>query len=142
MAIKDKAVNPDDLQSDQFNPVISTKNTPSEDMLPLPIQDITGQLLATLQWMDNLRREDGGASIDMTTAQVQIAGTSAHAAERAYSVKELQTGMMLRTIGETLIRSLYLLVHAAMNESIGVVVQNDYGGLSPRLTNSRTAPMS
>jgi hypothetical protein len=128
VAIKDNCVNPIDLKSGELNPVIRTKNTPPEDILPIPIQDVTSQLLATLQWLDNLRREDGGASIDMTTAQVQIAGTSAHAAERAYSVKELQTGLMLRTIGETLIRSLYLLVHKAMRNVIkSVVVSNDNG---------------
>lgn len=128
VAMRDNCVNPDDLQSDQRNPAIRTKHTPSEDLLPLPIQDVTSQLLSTLQWLDNLRREDGGASIDMTTAQVQIAGTSAHAAERSYSVKELQTGLMLRTLGETLIRSLYLLVHKAMRNAIGqVTVRKDNG---------------
>lgn len=128
VAIRDKCVNPEDLQSDKFNPVIRTKNTPSEDMLPLPIQDVTSQILQALQWLDNLRREDGGASIDMTTAQVQIAGTSAHAAERAYSVKELQTGLQLRTLGETLVRSLYLLVHATMRRAVAqVTVRQDNG---------------
>jgi len=128
VAIKDKCVNPDDLKSDEFNPVIRTKNSPGEDLLPLPIQDVTSQILQTLQWFDNIRREDGGASIDLTTAQVQIAGTSAHAAERAYSVKELQTGLMLRTIGETLIRSLYLVVHATMRRAISSVTVRKQNG--------------
>ena len=128
LGIRDKAVNPDDLQSDKLNPVIRCKGSPVDDMMPLPIQDVTSQLLATLQWLDNLRREDGGASIDMTTAQVQIAGTSAHAAERSYSVKELQTGLMLRCLGETLVRSLYLTVHATLRARIKTITVKDKTG--------------
>ena len=128
LAIRDKAVNPDDLMADELNPVIRCKGMPAEDLMPLPIQDVTSQILGTLQWLDNLRREDGGASIDMTTAQVQIAGTSAHAAERSYSVKELQTGLMLRCLGETLIRSLYLTVHATMRQRLAAVTVQDKTG--------------
>lgn len=121
LAIRDRGVNPEDLQSDALNPVIRCKGSPAEELLPLPIQDVTSQLLATLQWMDGVRREDGGASIDMTSPQMQVANESAHAAERRFSVKELQTQLMLKTIGETLIRSLYLLVHATMKQKLGFV---------------------
>lgn len=114
VAIKDRSVNPDDLVADQLNPVIRCKSEPMADLMVLPIQDVTSQLLATLQWLDGLRREDGGASIDQTTPQMQVAGQSAHAAERFFSVKELQTSLMLRTFGDTFVRSLYLLVHKAL----------------------------
>jgi hypothetical protein len=119
LAIRDRGVNPEDLQSDALNPVIRCKGSPGEELLPLPIQDVTSQLLSTLQWLDGIRREDGGASIDMTSPQMQVANESAHAAERRFSVKELQTQLMLKTIGETLIRSLYLLVHATMKQKMG-----------------------
>lgn len=131
LAVRDKAVNPDDLVSDALNPVIRTKGLPAEDMMPLPIQDVTSQLLSTLQWMDGIRREDGGASIDMTSPQMQVANQSAHAAERMYSVKEMQTNLMLKTIGETLVRSLYLLVHAKMRDIVReVTVRTDEGYFS------------
>jgi len=40
LAIRDRSVNPDDLQSDKLNPVIRCKNSPAEDLLPLPIQQV------------------------------------------------------------------------------------------------------
>jgi hypothetical protein len=114
LAIRDRGVNPDDVASDALNPVIRCTSAPGENLMSLPVQDITSQLLATMQWLDNVRREDGGASIDMTSPQMQIAGQSAHAAERNYSFREMQSQQILKTIGDTFIRSLYLLTHATL----------------------------
>jgi hypothetical protein len=54
----------------------------------------------------------------MASPEMQIAGQSAHAVEREYSFRELQSGALLRTIGDTLVRSLYLLVHATMRAEL------------------------
>lgn len=118
MAIRDRGVNPEDLLSDELNPIIRCTGLPGEALLPLPVQDVTSQLLATLQWMDGIRRDDGGASIDMNSPQMAVANQSAHAAEREYSFRELQASSILRTIGETLVRSLYLVVHATMRQAM------------------------
>jgi len=114
LAVWDKSVNPDDVGNDALNPLIRTTRTPTECIMPMPVGDITSQLLASLQWIDSLRREAGGASIDMSSPELQIAGQSAHAAEREYSFRELQSLSILRTLGETLVRSLYLVTHATL----------------------------
>jgi hypothetical protein len=116
LAIRDRGVNPDDLLSEELNPIIRCTGLPGEALLPLPVQDVTSQLLATLQWMDGIRRDDGGASIDMNSPEMAVANQSAHAAEREYSFRELQASSILRTLGETLVRSLYLVVHATMRQ--------------------------
>jgi len=121
MAIRDRGVNPDDLMSEELNPVIRCTGLPGESLMPLPVQDVTTQLLATLQWMDGIRRDDGGASIDMNSPQMAVANQSAHAAEREYSFRELQASAMLRTLGETLIRSLYIIVHETMRQAMNFV---------------------
>ena len=114
VAIQDKTVNPDDLVSDALNPVIRCTSPPGNVILPLPIQDVTTQILNTLQWLDGLRRDDGGASIDMASPQMTVANASAHATEREYSFRELEATKKIRTFGETWVRSLYLLVHSAV----------------------------
>jgi hypothetical protein len=134
LAIRDRGVNPDDLLSDELNPIIRCSGLPSESLVPLPSQDVTSQLLATLQWMDGIRRDDGGASIDMNSPQMTVANQSAHAVEREYSFRELQASAVLRTLGETLIRSLYLIVHATLRSAMGqmLVRGNDrFAAVSP-----------
>ena len=123
LVVRDRGVNPDDVVSDALNPVIRVNGAPGEVVMPLPVLDVSSQILATLQWIDGLRRESGGASIDMTSPQLQIAGQSAHAAERDYSFREMGTTAMLRTIGATLIRSLYLLVHATIKAEMSEPVK-------------------
>lgn len=140
-AIRNRGVNPDDLLSDELNPIIRCETTPSNDLMPIPTQDVTSQLLATLQWMDGIRRDDGGASIDMNSPQMAVANQSAHAVEREYSFRELQASQILRTLGETLIRSLYLVVHAAMKESLSEIIvraDNDFVYANPQQFPDRT----
>lgn len=118
LVVRDRTAEPDDVTSEALNPVIRVSGIPGECIMPLPVLDITSQLLATMQWIDGLRREAGGASIDMTSPELQIAGQSAHAAEREYSFRELGALAMLRTIGDTLVRSLALLTHAVIKEEL------------------------
>lgn len=118
LVIRDRTVNPEDVNSEDLNPVFRVTGAPADCIMPIPVLDVSSQLLASLQWIDKVRRESGGASIDMASPELQIAGQSAHAAEREYSFRELQSGAMLRTIGDTLMRSLYLLVHATMRAEL------------------------
>lgn len=122
LAVRDRGANPEDVVSDDLNPVIRTNGAPSDNILPLPIVDVTTQLLNTMQYLDKSRREQGGASIDMASPEMQVAQQSAHATEREFSYRELQSEQLLRTLGETLIRSMYLLAHCTLREySPGVI---------------------
>jgi len=141
VAIRDRSVNPEDLLSDELNPVIRCLQHPGESLMPLPVQDVTSQLLATLGWLDGVRRDDGGASIDMASPQMAVANQSAHAVEREFSFRELQSSQILRTLGETLVRSLYLVVHATMKQamtSIMIRSDNDYVYANPQQFPDRT----
>jgi hypothetical protein len=81
---------------------------------PFPFTDIGGSCQATLDYLDKVRSERGGASLDLQSAELQLAGETAHGVERQMSSKEQLAGMMTRTLAETLVRSTFLLVHKAM----------------------------
>ena len=111
IGVRERGANPDDLTTDALNPFIRCIGNPAETLLPLPIQDTTSQLLSTMQWLDGVRRDQGGAAVDMASPEMQVGQQSAHAAERDYSYRELQSEQLLRTFGETMIRGMALLVH-------------------------------
>ncbi len=71
---------------------------------------------AMLEYLDKMRSERAGASLDLQAAEMQIAGHTAHGVERQMSSKEQLAAMMTRTIAETLIRQTYLLTHRGMRE--------------------------
>lgn len=83
-------------------------------VMPFPTTDIGQSAAAMLEYQDKRRSEAGGASLDLQTAEAQIAGDTAHGVERMYSAREKQVEMMTRNLAETMIRSTFLLVHQTM----------------------------
>jgi hypothetical protein len=86
---------------------------------PIPTQDIGPSQQALIQFLDAQRSELGGASLDLQSAEAQLVGSQVGSMglDRAYSVKEQLAAMMCRTFGETLVRTLYQLVHETLRES-------------------------
>ncbi len=87
---------------------------PHADLNPIPVDDIGPSILNLLGYMDCVRTEQAGASLDFIDAEAQIAGTSGVAIEGQYARKEMLAAMMTRNIAETLIKETYLLVHRTM----------------------------
>jgi hypothetical protein len=52
--------------------------------------------------------------LDLQTAQMQIAGDTAHGVERQMSAKEQMAALICRTLAETLIRETWILTHRAL----------------------------
>lgn len=82
----------------------------------IAISDNGPSLLALLEYQDKMRSERGGASLDLQSAELQLAGDTAHGVERQYSTKEQLAQLMTRTIAETLIRQTFLLIHETLRE--------------------------
>lgn len=80
----------------------------------LPNLDIGGSAANMMGYMDKMRSERGGASLDLQTSEAQIMGQTAQGIERQYSVREMLAAMMCRTIAETLIAGTYLNVHRTL----------------------------
>jgi len=76
--------------------------------------DVGQSAMLALEYQDKIRSERGGASLDLQSAQLQIAGDTAHGVERQVSSKEQMAAMMSRTLAETLVRQTYILAHRGM----------------------------
>jgi hypothetical protein len=95
-----------------------------------PVQDSIMQLMSIdagpaaanfLQYMDQVRADRGGAALQMANAEAQLTGGAigSQGVDRIYSVQEAMAGMIARTLAETLLRSLFLLVHRLLREEYG-----------------------
>ena len=82
---------------------------------PIPVPDVGTASIGFLNYLDKVRAERGGASLDLQSAQGQISD-SAHATERQFSTREQLASMICSTIGDTLVKQLFRLVHQNLRE--------------------------
>lgn len=72
--------------------------------------------MQALNYLDQVRTDRAGASLDMQSQQASIPTDTAHGVERQISAKEMMAAQITRNLCETLIRSLFLLVHKSLKE--------------------------
>lgn len=108
----DGQVNIDDVANSRPGGVVRARSP--DAVVPFPYNDIGISAASTLAYLDKVRSERGGASLDMQSAEMQIAGETAHGVERQMTAKEQLAAMITRTLAETLLRQLYLLTHKAL----------------------------
>lgn len=129
----DGGANPDDLMNSRPGGVI--RATAPGMVEPFPFTDIGPSCQNTLSYLDKVRSERGGASLDLQSAELQLAGETAHGIERQMSAKEQLAAMMCRTLAETLIRSTFDLVHTALRlyipEQLSFRVSGQFATASP-----------
>lgn len=110
--------NPLTTQEDDINTSRAGANIRSKDpgnVGQVKTDDMGQSIQAALHYQDKLRSERGGASLDLASAEMQLAGQVGNAgAERQISIKEQLAGQMTRTLANTLIKQTYLLVHATL----------------------------
>ena len=80
----------------------------------LPVQDIGRSSIGFLSYMDKVRSERTGAALDLTSAEAQIAGESAYGVERLVSPREMISNMIADTLGATLVKQLFKLIHTQL----------------------------
>jgi hypothetical protein len=83
-------------------------------IVPLQVPDMSAGILTAMEYLDRVRSERGGAALDLQAAELQIAGDTAHGVERQYASREKLAGLMIRNIGDTLVKGLYRLVHRTL----------------------------
>lgn len=106
------SVNMDDLTNSRPGGVV--RITSPDALVPFPYTDIGPSCQSTLDYLDKVRAERGGASLDMVTAEAQIAGDTAHGVERQMTAKEMMAAMMTRVLADTLVKTTYEMVHMAL----------------------------
>ena len=82
----------------------------------LPVTDIGSSSISFLQYMDKVRAERGGAALDMHSAEAQISSESAFGVDRLMTPREALANLMADTLGQTLIKQLFKLIHANLRE--------------------------
>lgn len=95
---------------------------------PFPNPEIPPTVFNTLSLLDQLRRERGGSAVGAASQAQQVAGDTAHGIERTMSAIELYNAMAARTIGETLVRGIFLELHALLRENYQGNVNAQVGG--------------
>jgi hypothetical protein len=116
-------VNRDDLLNGRAGGVVRVDGVGpvGESLLPLPATDSGPSSLTFLQYMDQVRADRGGAALQMASGEAQLAGgqIGSMGVDRIFSVQEQMAGMIARNLAETLLRSLFLLVHRMLAEEYG-----------------------
>jgi len=86
---------------------------------PFVVQDIGPAIQGFLNYQDRVRAERGGAAIDMGNAESQLVKSSIGATGVAMvmGAQEQMSAFLTRTISETLVRRLFLLIHRTAREA-------------------------
>lgn len=105
------------------------------NVLQLGTQDNGPSARAAMDYADKVRSERAGASLDLQSAELQVAGQTAHGVERQMSSREQLAAMITRTIAETLVRQTYVLAHRGMREwltqSLNVRIRGEFASSEP-----------
>lgn len=90
---------------------------------PIPVIDTGSASRAWLAYLDEMRSERVGATLDLQSADFQIAGESASGVERQIRPKEQLAQLLCHTLGETLIAETFRLIHFTLREFMPAVAE-------------------
>ncbi len=111
-------VNDDDLSDGRINGNIRVKagvQNIDSVLKAFTIPDTSANIVNAIEFMNRRRTEQGGASLDLSTANMQLNDrVGSQGLDRAYSATESLTELMVRTLAVTLIRSVWLLAHRVL----------------------------
>jgi hypothetical protein len=124
--IDDRYVNLDDYLRRFANGAVRTSNM--DAIRDLNEGSIPPQAWNTLEMLKEQRRESGGGAIDTAAQAMQVSGDTAHGVERTMSAMEQVNMMVARTLGETLLKSLYMKAHAVLRENWEGVMEAKVSG--------------
>ena len=132
-AYLDGKVNTDDLADGRPNGNIRVKasvGNVNQAITAFQTPDISGGILQNLEYQRQVRSELGGASLELATGQMQMAGgrVGSQGVDRAFSVMEQLAAHMTKNMATSLIRNLFLLAHATLRENFDTPVNVKVNG--------------
>ncbi len=133
VAYLDGKVNTDDLADGRPNGSIRVKASAgnvNNAITAFQQPDISGGILSNLEYQRQVRTELGGASLELATGQMQMAGgrIGSQGIDRAFSVMEQLASHMTKNMATSLIRNVFLLAHATMREYFDTPVPINVNG--------------
>jgi hypothetical protein len=114
LGVVDGQVNMDDLTNGRVNGLVRMRNPNA--IMPLPSTDIGAQALQGLNYLDQVRTERIGSSVDFNEAQNQLMKSSAAAANGMLAKVEKMSGWFATNLVETLIKPAFAMVHRILRE--------------------------
>ena len=102
-------VNMGDLTNGRLNGVVRIKS--ADALVPFPVTDAGQQAITGLTYLDTVRSQRGGASVDQNDADRQLMMSSATAAAGAMENAERMAGFYARNLVNTLLKNTYILIH-------------------------------
>lgn len=106
---------------------------------PIPVDDIGPSIQSLLNYMDKIRTERSGASLDMQTENMQVGeNRTAHGAERLVSSKEMIAAALTRVFSETFVKSAAHLCQQVLanefNEEMTAKIGGEWQVTNPAVT--------
>ena len=102
-------VNMSDLTNGRINGVIRMRSP--DAIVPIPSNDIGQQAMSGLGYLDQVRVQRIGASLDMNETQAQLMSSSATAAAGTLGQVEKMAGWYATNLVETMLKPAFLAVH-------------------------------
>ena len=109
LGVVDGDVNPEDLTQTRINGVIRMKH--AQAVVPLPAADAGPQALTGLNYLDQVRSQRGGATVDMAEGDAQLMASSATAAAGLIQASEKMAGWYARNLANGLLADTFRLIH-------------------------------
>ena len=98
-------------------------------VIPIPVDDIGPSIQSLLGYMDKIRTERSGASLDMQTENMQVGeNRTAHGAERLVSSKEMIAAALTRVFSETFFKSAASLAQKVLSNEFNEQMTAKIGG--------------
>lgn len=123
----------EDLTNGRTNGVVRMRRP--DAVMALPVPDVGPSALAGLAYMDQVRGQRVGASLDMTEVQAQMMSASATAAAGQMAQVEMMAGWIASNLVRTVLKPLYLLAHRMlrdMEEPVMVELAGQWQAVNPR----------
>lgn len=132
-AYLDGKVNTDDLADGRPNGNVRVKASVGDVRTALHafnVPDISGGILANLDYQRSVRTELGGASLEMASGQMQMAGgrIGSEGVDRAFSVMEQLASHMTKNLATSLVRNVFLTAHETLRQNFDVPVNVKING--------------
>ena len=126
LGVLDGEVNMKDVTNGRINGVVRMKRP--DAVVPLPSLDIGPQSIAGLTYLDSVRSQRGGASLDMNNADRQVMASSATAALGVQDTAERMAGWYAGNLVNTLLKSTYQTIHKKLRYEMRGKVNAKMGG--------------
>lgn len=109
-------VNMEDLLNGRVNGVVRVKSIDS--LIPIPFADIGPQAQAGLEYLDHIRTQRVGSSVDINEVQAQVMKSSATAAAGQLAMVEQMAGWFAENLVETLLKPAFAMVHKLLRTDL------------------------